>query len=613
MAALNFEFYSGEDKYSDGEIEDTIIEYIKKYSNDYEDAFSEDFSWPVIYHLSNVRKNVVNWYPFKKNSTILEVGAGMGAITSELCKHAKHVTSIELSKKRATAIAERNKDTDNLEIIVGNFQDIILEKKYDYILLNGVLEYSELYIDSDQPYTDFINRLKKNLKPQGKILVAIENKFGLKYWCGAKEDHTGIMYDGINNYPISHKIRTFSKQELESIASECKMHANFYYMFPDYKFPKVIYTDQSLRDKVYADYTPYYCSKMHLLADERRLYREIYNNGMIPFFANSYFLELSQNDTPVEISFVKYNNEYRKSEYDICTYLRKDRFYKKAMTESANQHLKNIVNLGQELADFGIRIVLPIPDHGDIYTERVIGECLYDKMRNNYENGNLEVLKKEFEQINQIIKKVNVAISEVPKSHIFNTYGIEVSENTLHSMTFCSKGVIDIIPMNIMVVNNEYYLIDQEWSELVVPIEYIMYRSIINFFDSVEDKYELKEKLFKKYKINSTLFEKLDYKIVGKVCTKKYDYYYHFFSNYQLIDHPNDIDLLDDLKNSQSAFENLRLEYEKLKQENANLKNKFNGLKEQYDNIKNDYEAIISSKSWKIIAPVRNLSSKLRK
>ncbi len=613
MATLNLEFYSGEDKYSDGDIEDKIIEYIKRYPKDYENAFSEDFSWPVIYHLSNVRKNVVNWYPFKKNCTILEVGAGMGAITSELCKNAKHVTSIELSKKRATAIAERNKDTDNLEIIVGNFQDIVLEKKYDYILLNGVLEYSELYINSDKPYTDFINRLKVNLKPQGKILIAIENKFGLKYWCGAKEDHTGIMYDGINNYPISHKIRTFSKQELESIASECKMHANFYYMFPDYKFPKVIYTDQSLQDQVYADYTPYYCSKMSLLIDERRVYREIYDNRMIPFFANSYFLELSQDNTPIEISFVKYNNEYRKNEYDICTYLKNDKFYKRAMSESANQHLKNIVKIGQELTNSGVHIVQPILEKDDIYTERIVGECLYDRMRHNYENGNLEEFMKGFEQINQIIKKVNAAVSEVPKNHVFQTYGIEVSEKALHSMAFCSKGVIDIIPMNIMIVNNEYYLIDQEWSELAVPIEYIMYRSIVNFFDSVEDKYTLKEKLFKQYKINGALFKKLDYKIVGKVRTKKHDYYYHFFSNYQLVNHPNDIDVLDDLKNNKLAFEHLKLEHEELKQETSNLKNDYDSLKKQYDNIKTDYEAVISSKSWKITAPVRNLSSKLRK
>lgn len=609
MATINFDFYSGEDKYSDGDIEDKIIEYIKKYPDNYENAFSEDFSWPVIYHLSNVRKNVVNWYPFKKNSTILEVGAGMGAITSELCKHAKRVTSIELSKKRATAIAERNKNTDNLEIIVGNFQDIILEKKYDYILLNGVLEYSELYINSDSPYTDFINRLKSNLKPDGKILIAIENKFGLKYWCGAKEDHTGIMYDGINNYPISHKIRTFSKKELEQIASDCNMKINFYYMFPDYKFPKVIYTDQSLKDGVYADYTPYYCSKMNLLIDEHQTYREVYNNGMIPFFANSYFLELSQNSNPIEISFVKYNNEYRKSKYDICTYLKNNRFYKRAMTESANEHLKNIVKISRELIDSGIQVVPSIVENDEIYTERVVGECLHNKMQHEYENGKLEEVIKDFEQINQIIKKMNTKVIEIPKNNVFKNYGIKVSEKLLHSMTFYSKSVIDIVPMNIMIVNNVYLLIDQEWSEVALPMEYIMYRSIINFFALVEDKYRLQEKLFKQYKINSKLFEELDHKIIGNIRTSNHDYYYHFFSNYQLIDNPNDIDLLDDLKEQSSKkqleIDSLKLECNELKKINSNLKT-------DYDSLNSEYKSVISSKSWRVTSPIRKLSSKIK-
>ena len=61
---LNLKFYCGKDEYSDGDIENKIIEYIKKYPNDYEQAFKKDVSWPVLYHLSDVRKNVINWYPY---------------------------------------------------------------------------------------------------------------------------------------------------------------------------------------------------------------------------------------------------------------------------------------------------------------------------------------------------------------------------------------------------------------------------------------------------------------------------------------------------------------------------------------------------------------------
>lgn len=125
---LNLKWYKGKYSYSDEDVENKIIEFIKKHPNNYEESFNEDNSWPVIYHLSETRKNVISWYNFKKDSEVLELGAGMGALTSTLCDKCKHVTSVELSKRRATAILERNKDSDNLEIIVGNFNDIVLEK-----------------------------------------------------------------------------------------------------------------------------------------------------------------------------------------------------------------------------------------------------------------------------------------------------------------------------------------------------------------------------------------------------------------------------------------------------------------------------------------------------
>lgn len=63
-------------------------------------------------------------------------------------------------------------------------------------------------------------KIKKLLRPDGKLLIAIENKYGLKYWCGAPEDHSGIPFDGINDYKYSNIARTFSKKQLENIIKQ---------------------------------------------------------------------------------------------------------------------------------------------------------------------------------------------------------------------------------------------------------------------------------------------------------------------------------------------------------------------------------------------------------
>ena len=78
--------------------------------------------------------------------------------------------------------------------MVGNFNDIVLEEKYDYITLIGVLEYAAYYTDAKQPFESFLKRISSYLKEDGKLLIAIENKFGLKYWAGTREDHTGRVH-----------------------------------------------------------------------------------------------------------------------------------------------------------------------------------------------------------------------------------------------------------------------------------------------------------------------------------------------------------------------------------------------------------------------------------
>lgn len=133
---------------------------------------------------------------------------------------AGHVTCIELSEKRSLINAYRNKGSSNIKILLGNFQDIEIDEKYDYVTLIGVWEYSGLYVEHPTPYLKMLEIVKSYLKKDGKIIIAIENKMGLKYWNGASEDHTGKLYSGLNDYTDCPKLRTFSKPEIECILKE---------------------------------------------------------------------------------------------------------------------------------------------------------------------------------------------------------------------------------------------------------------------------------------------------------------------------------------------------------------------------------------------------------
>ncbi|CAN7723591.1 methyltransferase domain-containing protein [Paenibacillus sp. LjRoot153] len=290
---LNYSYYKGTDLYSDGIIEDKMLEIAKTHEN-CEDVLAEDSRWPILYHFSTIRQNILEWFPFKKDAEVLEIGAGCGAVTGALLKNDLVVTCIELSKKRSMINAFRHKNYEKLEIIVGNFIDIEITKKYDYITLIGVLEYAKLYIENnDNPSIHFLKTIKEYLKEDGKLFIAIENKFGLKYWSGAKEDHTGILFDGIEGYTTNNNsAETFSKNELKSMMDEAGFHGiEFYYPYPDYKFPLHIYSDKRLPqigDMVLDRYN-YDQDKLSLF-DEKSVYDNLIKSQMYDMFSNSFLI-----------------------------------------------------------------------------------------------------------------------------------------------------------------------------------------------------------------------------------------------------------------------------------------------------------------------------------
>ena len=217
---LDDRFYPGKDLYSDGAVEDELLEIAEKYpEEELNRVIAERKSWPVLYHFSHVRENILSWLPFTGEESVLEIGSGCGAVTGALCARAKKVTCIELSRKRSMINAKRHKNCENLTILLGNFQEIEknLKEQYDYITLIGVFEYGENYIDSDSPFVDFLKTVAAHLKPGGKIVLAIENRFGLKYWAGCTEDHFGTLFEGLEGYPVTSGVKTFTKKELSAI------------------------------------------------------------------------------------------------------------------------------------------------------------------------------------------------------------------------------------------------------------------------------------------------------------------------------------------------------------------------------------------------------------
>lgn len=260
-------------------------------------------NWSSEYHFSPYRCNILRPINIDKSWSVLEIGGGCGSITRYLAETGAEIVSVEGSHNRSKCIVQRCKDLENVKVICSNVEDLEFDQKFDMITLIGVFEYTAKYSKKDNPYIEALRFYKSLLKPDGILVIAIENKLGIKYFSGYVEDHKGIPYYGLENLYESRDVRTFGKKELnEMIISADFFETAILYPFPDYKLPKVIFSESAFDNNLLnvvdlirltknRNYSPK--PKANLLRDEL-VWSSLHTNNLITHLSNS-FLFVAKN------------------------------------------------------------------------------------------------------------------------------------------------------------------------------------------------------------------------------------------------------------------------------------------------------------------------------
>ncbi len=447
---LDYSKYPGEDLYCDGAVEDELLQIVRDMSRvEYARVIEERRSWPILYHLSPLRENIVEWIPMGKNAKVLEVGSGCGAVTGALARKAGSVTCVDLSRKRSLINAHRHSECDNVTIHVGNFKDIEpdLPRDYDYICLIGVFEYGKSYIGGRTPYSDFLKILLSHLGRGGRIIIAIENKYGMKYFAGCKEDHLGTYFSGIENYEDGGGVRTFSRKGLERIFARCGVEEyHFYYPYPDYKFMTTLYSDVYLPGKgELTNNLRNFDRDRMLLFSEKAAFNGVLEDDLFPVFANSYVAVVGAG---FETKYTKYSND-RAAEYSIRTEIGKDsagRAYvrKYPLTEAAGEHVRSM-------------------------------ELAYENLWKKFKGGNLEINRCRLVEEGDELYAEFAFVEGIPLSEYmdqclenddlegFYRYFKEYVERIGYNSSF-EVADFDLIFSNILVSGDRWTLIDYEWT-----------------------------------------------------------------------------------------------------------------------------------------------------
>ena len=142
--------------------------------------FREDDS--LSYDVALVKQYLPN------NARILDLGCGTCTLTNELIPYASYIRGVD----KRPGLLKFSKGGKNFETIVGDISEYRDDKKYDVILIIGVLQ----YIKSDKIIENIYNNCKHMLADNGYLIV--------KQQSGVEEDVE------VNQYSEHLKVKYYS-------------------------------------------------------------------------------------------------------------------------------------------------------------------------------------------------------------------------------------------------------------------------------------------------------------------------------------------------------------------------------------------------------------------
>ena len=458
--------------YSEGEKSEKYIFKTLSESND-NSVFSEYLQnsiidWSSEYHFSSLRSNILRPINIKSNHDVLEIGGGCGAITRYLGETGASIISVEGAFNRAKCIRARCNNLDNVKVICSNIDAIKFENKFDIITLIGVFEYTPKYSNKLNPFDAALREYRHLLKPGGALIIAIENKMGLKYFAGFNEDHYCEPYIGIEDRYVEKNVRTFGRQEIISLLHRNEYNTlNFLYPFPDYKLPKTIFSEKGLTldgfnvsDLIRTGETRHYTSspKANLLNHDMA-WKSIIQNKMTMDMSNSFLIVAKVDDNSIS-----YVDELLAQHYTCDRY---PNLNTKIVFSSDNE---GISVTKTAIASSGVcNNMLTIAKHsiGKNPTQYIFGNNLHNLIID-------DVFSKKKEEFRE---KIKIWIDYLKKNgiHELNNYNIGFS---ILKSTF-----YDCLPTNLLLdENNVCYLIDEEWIfEKKINLYYVLIRYLIRF------------------------------------------------------------------------------------------------------------------------------------
>lgn len=479
-------------------------------SENYMDVLQDHNEWFMFYHLSDYRSSMLRWYPFKDDASVLEIGAKMGAMTGALCDRVKKVTVTENSVFCAKAIAKRYCRRDNLTIYAADFRKIAFEEKFDYIILFG---------QTERVCVEYIDQILSLLKPDGILLMEVENKYGVQNLCGKRDRVTGTAFASFGG-GCGYSLH---RAKLEEILKDSKADRwKFYYPMPDYIAPRVIYTDDVEAGANIRERLPYYTFQdSSLINGGYNLYFDAAVNGVFRFVANNFVVEVARgNSHCTDISYVTLSTQRtREKSFATIMHQNTEQVEKKPLYMDGWDYAKYLCNNTGYLQQRGINILPMKLYKNSIWMDLVHAKTVQEYIRELVQDyAPAEKLIAVFDKLWECILQSSERVDKCS----FDVDNLKSDEMG----PILKYAYPELVSINSFWIDGEIVFFDQEVVKEGYPAKYILARSIYTVYGSIEKCEDClpKNVLYERYHITDGML-RLQAKLEAELDASENPYY----------------------------------------------------------------------------------------
>ncbi len=459
-------------------------------------------------------KAIIKWVEIGQESRVACITGGQG--NSELVAEALEEKGLCVT---CLPLEILDAGDDKYSEYSAKSQDVESEK-YDLIAAVDLIEYAR------HP-ASVLKRIRGLLKPEGKLLLAVDNRLGIRYFCGDQDIFSGKNYDSIENYTHlfdwehrEMKGRAYAKSELAELLERAGfVRHRFYSVFPRISNAQLLLAEdyvpsESLDIRVFPEYN----NPDTVFLFEEELYPSLSANGLLHGMANGFFIEC-----PLETPFLPVNqvtlSGERGKENAMATLLRRDGLVeKRPLYQGGKAKLQQLMDNNEYLAAHGVRMIPAQLKEGGFVMPFFAGIPANDYFR--------ELLKRDKEAFSALLDEfwsIIVHSSECVNPEEVNWEQFEPGwekrkkddpgRDKWKKIAFGSReereklgvilkrGYLDLVSLNCFYCDNNFVFYDQELYLENVPAKAILLRSI-EFIYKFNDQLDLilpRKELYKRY------------------------------------------------------------------------------------------------------------------